>query len=82
MESLFNKVAGMKACSFIKKRLQHWCFPVNIAKFLRAPFLQNISGSYFWGIEIIISSLQLYSISILDIIALAILLKRNLIFSF
>ena len=32
-----------KACNFIKKRLQHSCFPVNIAKFLRVPFLQNTS---------------------------------------
>ena len=26
-------VAGLKACNFIKKRLQHRCFPVNIVKF-------------------------------------------------
>ena len=32
--SLFNKVVGLKACSFIKKRLQHSCFPMNIAKLL------------------------------------------------
>ena len=38
LESLFNKVAGLKACNFIKKRLQHRCFPVNIAKFLRTSF--------------------------------------------
>ena len=38
LESLFNKVANLKACSFIKKRLQHRCFPVNIAKFLRIAF--------------------------------------------
>ena len=35
LESLFNKVAGLKACKFIKNRLQHRRFPVNIAKFLR-----------------------------------------------
>ena len=29
---------------FIKKRLWHRCFPVNFAKILRAPFLQNTSG--------------------------------------
>ena len=34
LESLFNKVAGLKACNFIKKRFQHRCFPVNILKFL------------------------------------------------
>ena len=35
LESLFNKVTELKACSFIKQRLQHKCFHVNIAKFLR-----------------------------------------------
>ena len=29
---------------FIKKETQHSCFPVNFAKFLRIPFLQNTSG--------------------------------------
>ena len=29
------------------KRLQHSCFPVNIAKFLRTPFWQNTSGGCF-----------------------------------
>ena len=33
MESLFDKVAELNACNFIKKKLQHWCFPVNIAKY-------------------------------------------------
>ena len=28
----------------MKKRLQHRCFAVNFAKFLRTPFLQNTSG--------------------------------------
>ena len=27
-----------KACNFIKKILQHRCFPVNIAEFLRTDF--------------------------------------------
>ena len=31
-ESLFNKVVGLQACNFIKKRLYERCFPVNIAK--------------------------------------------------
>ena len=42
MQSLFNKVAGHKACNFIKRRLQHRCFPVNFAKFLRTPILKNV----------------------------------------
>ena len=36
LEPLFNKVAGLK------KRLQHRCFPVKLAKLLRTPTLKNI----------------------------------------
>ena len=36
----FDKVSGL--CNFIKKRLQHMCFPVKFAKFLRGPILKNI----------------------------------------
>ena len=35
LESRFNKATALKACIFIKKRLQHMCFPVNFAKVLR-----------------------------------------------
>ena len=35
LESLFSKIASLEACNFIKKRLQHRCFPMNIAKFFR-----------------------------------------------
>ena len=38
LESYFNNVAVLKDCNFIKKRTQHRCFPVNIAKFLRTAF--------------------------------------------
>ena len=34
---VFYKIScseGLQACNFIKRRLQHRCFPVNIAKFL------------------------------------------------
>ena len=31
-----------EACNFIKKRLQHRCFPVKFVKFLRTPTLKNI----------------------------------------
>ena len=40
-KSLFNKVACLKACNFTKKRLQHRCFPMNIANFLRSHSLKN-----------------------------------------
>ena len=43
--SFFNKVAGWGMQLYLlKKRLSHRCFLVNFAKFLRTPFLQNISG--------------------------------------
>ena len=42
LESLFNKVAGLKACNTIKKRLQYRCFPVKFAKALRTFNLKNI----------------------------------------
>ena len=29
-------------CNFIKKRLQHRCFPVNIAKYLRSFFIEHL----------------------------------------
>ena len=40
----FNKVASLRPATLSKKRLWHRCFPVNFAKFLRTPFLQNTSG--------------------------------------
>ena len=38
LEPLSNKVAHLKASSFIKERLQHRCFQVNIAKILITAF--------------------------------------------
>ena len=49
----FNKVGGLRKCvlrnflrptTLFKKRLWYRYFPVNFAKFLRTPFLQNTSG--------------------------------------
>ena len=37
-----DKVAGLKAFNFIKKKLQRRCFPVRFVKFLRTPILKNI----------------------------------------
>ena len=41
LESLFNKGPGLRAYIFIKKRLQHRHFPVNITKFLRTAFFKE-----------------------------------------
>ena len=45
-QSLCRSARGLSATSF-KKRFWHRRFPVNFAKFLRTPFLQNTSGGCF-----------------------------------
>ena len=41
----FTKFTGkrLRPATLLKKRLWHSCFPVNFAKLLRTPFLQNTS---------------------------------------
>ena len=47
LESLFNKAAGLKVWNFVLKRLQHRYFPVNTAKFLRAPVMRKPANGCF-----------------------------------
>ena len=42
--SYFSKIPGFYRPKTVKKRLWHKYFPVNLVKFVRTPFLQNISG--------------------------------------
>ena len=49
LEPLFNNVAGLQACNFIEKILQHWCFPMKFVKFLITPILKNIWERLFLG---------------------------------
>ena len=52
LESLFKKVAKLRPCNIIKKRLQHRYFPVSFAKFLRTPlFTEHLQ----WLLLVIIS---------------------------
>ena len=37
----FNKILSLRPATLSKMRPWHKCFPVNFAKFLRIPFLQN-----------------------------------------
>ena len=41
----------LKIYKFIKKRLQHRCFPVNIVKFLRTPILKNIGERWLLDLD-------------------------------
>ena len=40
----FNKAAGLRTATLLKKGLWHRCFPVNFVEFLRTPFSQKSSG--------------------------------------
>ena len=43
LESLLDKVVGLKACNVIKQIFHNTgCFPVNIVKFFRTPILKKI----------------------------------------
>ena len=47
LESFLNKAASLKACNFIKKRLQRMYFPVKFGEFLRTPILKNTANYGF-----------------------------------
>ena len=49
----FNKVAGVRPATLLKKRLSRRCFPVNFVKFLRTPFSQNTSWPLLLDIYLI-----------------------------
>ena len=52
LESLFNKFASLQVGNFITKRLQHSCFPVSIAKFLKTYIVNDIFERLFWTLLI------------------------------
>ena len=47
----FNKVAGLRPATLLKKKLWYRCLLVNFVKLLRTPFLQNTSGRLFLCFE-------------------------------
>ena len=66
----FNKVAGLRSATLLKKGLWRRCFPVNFAKLLRTPFLQNTSErlllkysilprKYFYKFHLVLMSVNL-----------------------
>ena len=50
----FNKVRRCRSATSLKMRLQRRYFPVNLAKFLRKPFLQNTTARLLLIIAILI----------------------------
>ena len=47
LEFLFDIVAGLQLCNFLKRRLQHRCFAVKFAKFLEQHLQITASVSRF-----------------------------------
>ena len=41
LESFLNKVGMLKACNFDKKRLQHRCFSVKLANFIKNTYFEE-----------------------------------------
>ena len=48
-----NEFAGLRPATLLKRRLQHRCFAVNIAKLLRTPILKNICERLFLYFRIV-----------------------------
>ena len=44
----FSQIYQANNCNFIKKRLQHRCFPMKFKKISKNTFLQSTSGGCFW----------------------------------
>ena len=46
LKTLFNRVADLQACNFIKKTLQYRCFLVKFTQFLRTPNLKSANDCF------------------------------------
>ena len=66
LESLFNYVSGLKAFNFIKNRLQHRRFSVNIGEFLRTTCLIE---HLWWLLLLVRKNILKFSFSLLSKIA-------------
>ena len=48
LEFLFNKIANLQDCNFIKKKLHHGCFKVKSRTFPKHLFLRTSANGCFW----------------------------------
>ena len=64
----FNKVAGLRPATLLKKRLWHRFFPVNFAKFLRTPyFTKHLRWLLRWfetTRELFLTNIYLFKVAI------------------
>ena len=76
LESLLNKVASLQDCNFIKKRPQHRCFPVNIARFLRKAYIIE----YLWQLLLIVFNPYLANVPFLLLLNMPKILSSSEVF--
>ena len=55
LESLFNKVSGLRPAILLKEKLQHRCFQVNFAKFIITPLTEHLPAITCFVICLIVS---------------------------
>ena len=73
-QSLFlKKFSGLKPATslLLKRRLCYRCFPVNVVKVLRAPFLWNTSGQlllHYFSTSFVLFARQNFNHDIIDTI--------------
>ena len=70
------KITSLQASNFMKKRLQHICFPVNIEKFLKTPIL-----NYFFKVLLFDIKLQVNKRNTLKKVCQYIYLLKTMYFS-
>ena len=58
LQSLFNKVAELRAFSFIKKKFQRSCFTMKFAKFLGPPTFENICEQLLLDLHVILYTMH------------------------
>ena len=63
----------IKACNFVKERLQQSCFSANITKFLRAPFCRTSANGCSWQL----APLPLKLVPLTNLKNCFFLIKRN-----
>ena len=68
LQSVCNKLAGLRAYNFVKKKLQHRCFLVKFGKYLRTPILKKQAVNNFFtnkpnsSFSLIITCTRIYSL--------------------
>ena len=72
LEFLFNKVAGINASNFVKRRLQPGCFPVNIT--FQDAYFENVCKWLFC--QFLYSSFEVLIAFINTVIAIQVFYKQ------